>query len=75
MLSTMQNVPLSISRILEYGATAHASTKVTTWRTDHAEETTFEEVRARAAAFANAPPMFPHPIKPSFFIGYHPFAC
>ena len=54
MLSTMQNVPLSISRILEYGATAHASTKVTTWRTDHAEETTFEEVRARAAAFANA---------------------
>lgn len=54
MLSTMQNVPLSISRILEYGSTAHASTKVTTWRTDQAEETTFEEVHARAAAFAHA---------------------
>ena len=54
MLSTMQNVPLSISRILEYGSTAHASTKVTTWRTDRAEETTFGEVHARAAAFAHA---------------------
>ena len=54
MLSTMQNVPLSISRILEFGATAHASTKVTTWRTDSAEESTFAEVRARAAALANA---------------------
>lgn len=54
MLSTMQNVPLSISRILEFGATAHASTKVTTWRTDNAEETTFEEVRARASALAHA---------------------
>lgn len=54
MLSTMQNVPLSISRILEYGSTAHATTKVTTWRTDIAEETTFEEIHARAAAFAHA---------------------
>lgn len=54
MLSTMQNVPLSISRILEFGATAHASTKVTTWRTDSAEETTFEEIHARTAAFAHA---------------------
>ncbi|RNE48406.1 long-chain fatty-acid--CoA ligase [Corynebacterium alimapuense] len=54
MLSTMQNVPLSIARILEYGSSAHATTKVTTWRTDSAEETTFEDIRARAAAFAHA---------------------
>ncbi|AJE32925.1 long-chain-fatty-acid--CoA ligase [Corynebacterium humireducens NBRC 106098 = DSM 45392] len=54
MLSTMQNVPLSISRILEFGSTAHASTKVTTWRTDKAEETTFAEIHARAAALAHA---------------------
>ncbi|AKK08506.1 Long-chain-fatty-acid--CoA ligase [Corynebacterium atrinae] len=54
MLSTMQNVPLSIARILEYGSTVHASTKVTTWRTDSAEESTFADIRARAAAFAHA---------------------
>ncbi|NLA54797.1 MAG: long-chain fatty-acid--CoA ligase [Corynebacterium humireducens] len=54
MLSTMQNVPLSISRILEFGSTAHASTKVTTWRTDKAEEATFAEIHARAAALAHA---------------------
>lgn len=54
MLSTMQNVPLSITRILEYGATVHANAKVTTWRTDAAEETTFGEVHARASAFAHA---------------------
>ena len=54
MLSTMQNVPLSIARILEYGCTAHASTKVTTWRTGEAEEATFADIGARAAAFAHA---------------------
>lgn len=54
MLSTMQNVPLSIARILEYGSTVHASTKVTTWRTDSAEESTFADIRARTAAFAHA---------------------
>ena len=54
MLSTMQDIPLSISRILAYGATVHGSTKVTTWSNDEAQETTFADVAARAAAFAHA---------------------
>ena len=54
MLSTMQEVPFSVARILEFGATAHANTKCTTWRASGAEETTFAEIGARAAAFANA---------------------
>ncbi|WP_085958311.1 long-chain fatty-acid--CoA ligase [Corynebacterium fournieri] len=54
MLSTMQEVPFSVARILEFGATAHANTKCTTWRASGAEETTFAEISARAAAFANA---------------------
>lgn len=54
MLSTMQNIPLSISRILSYGASVHASTKVTTWTENGPDSTTFGEVAARAAAFAHA---------------------
>ena len=54
MLSTMQEVPFSVARILEFGITAHANTKCTTWRASGAEETTFAEIGARAAAFANA---------------------
>ena len=50
----MQEVPFSVARILEYGRTAHATTKCTTWRTDGAEETTFAEIGARASAFAHA---------------------
>lgn len=54
MRSTMQDLPLSISRILEYGSTVHGSTPVTTWRFDGPEVTTFREIGARAAAFAHA---------------------
>ena len=54
MLSTMQEVPFSVGRILEYGASVHGTTKVTTWRNGEAEETTFAAVGARAAAFAHA---------------------
>ncbi|AQQ15024.1 Long-chain-fatty-acid--CoA ligase [Corynebacterium glaucum] len=54
MLSTMQEVPFSVARILEYGSTLHGSTKCTTWRTGTAEETTFAQIGARAGAFANA---------------------
>lgn len=50
----MQEVPFSVARILEFGSTAHATTKCTTWRADGAEETTFADIGARAAAFANA---------------------
>lgn len=68
MLSTMQELPLSITRILEYGSTVHGRTKITTWHGDSqsdssanntgeyspAEETTFADIGARAAAFAHA---------------------
>ena len=50
----MQEVPFSVARILEFGTTAHANTKCTTWRASGAEETTFGEIGARATAFANA---------------------
>ncbi|MGV0325450.1 long-chain fatty-acid--CoA ligase [Corynebacterium confusum] len=60
MHSTMQEVPLNISRILEQGATVHGQTKVTTWHGEHApdgagaaEECTFADIGARAAAFAH----------------------
>jgi len=59
----MMDIPLSITRILNYGSTVHANTKVTTWHggqasegssANPAEETTFSEIAARAAAFAHA---------------------
>ena len=53
MRSTMQDVPLSIARILSYGSTVHGSTKVTTWVRGVAEESSFAEIGARAAAFAH----------------------
>ena len=54
MLATMQEVPFSVGRILSYGSTVHSTTKVTTWRTGTAEETTFGAIGSRAAAFAHA---------------------
>ncbi|WKD57847.1 Long-chain-fatty-acid--CoA ligase [Corynebacterium capitovis DSM 44611] len=57
MFSTMQEVPFSVGRILEYGATIHSTTRVTTWRSGaqpEAEESTFAQIGARAAAFAHA---------------------
>ncbi|MDO5031945.1 long-chain fatty-acid--CoA ligase [Corynebacterium sp.] len=58
MLSTMQDIPLSLTRILTYGSTVHGHTKITTWHSEwpgeEREETTFAEVGARAAAFAHA---------------------
>ncbi|WP_165164334.1 long-chain fatty-acid--CoA ligase [Corynebacterium qintianiae] len=54
MLSTMQELPFSVSRILTYGETIHSTTRVTTWRSGQAEESTFATVGARASAFAHA---------------------
>ncbi|WP_286953211.1 MULTISPECIES: long-chain fatty-acid--CoA ligase [Corynebacterium] len=60
MLSTMQDIPLSVARILDYGSSVHGQTKVTTWHSHSpdsdfgpAEETTFATIGARAAAFAH----------------------
>ncbi|WJZ02365.1 long-chain fatty-acid--CoA ligase [Corynebacterium freiburgense] len=54
MLSTMNDLPLSITRILRYGASVHGETTVTTWGVDGAETTTFAEIGARASALAFA---------------------
>ncbi|MEU0278323.1 long-chain fatty acid--CoA ligase [Streptomyces sp. NPDC006195] len=55
MRSTMQDVPLTISRILEHGRTIHGRSTVTTW-TGEAEpqRRTFAEIGDRAAQLANA---------------------
>lgn len=54
MLSTMNDLPLSISRILRYGSSVHGGTTVTTWGVDGPAVTTFAEIGARAAALAYA---------------------
>ncbi|WP_329196819.1 MULTISPECIES: long-chain fatty acid--CoA ligase [unclassified Streptomyces] len=55
MLSTMQDVQLNISRILEHGRRVHGTSTVTTW-TGEAEphRRTFAEIGDRAAQLANA---------------------
>lgn len=54
MQSTMQDIPLNLSRILSYGSTVHGSTKVTTVDKGEKTETTFADIGARAAALAHA---------------------
>lgn len=54
MRSTMQNLPLLISRVLEYGSTVHGATQVTTFFEGDTQETTFATIGARAAALAHA---------------------
>ncbi|MEU9141673.1 fatty acid--CoA ligase, partial [Streptomyces sp. NPDC048404] len=55
MHGTMQDVPLSISRILEHGRRVYNDSTVTTW-TGEAEphRRTFGEIGARAAQLAHA---------------------
>lgn len=55
MLSTMQDVPLLISRILTHGSTVHGSSRITTW-TGEAEphRRTFAEIGTRSAQLAHA---------------------
>ncbi|MBY8886843.1 long-chain fatty acid--CoA ligase [Streptomyces sp. PTM05] len=55
MLSTMQDVPLLISRILAHGSTVHGRSTVTTWTGEGApRRRTFAEVGARTARLAHA---------------------
>ncbi|WP_405448267.1 long-chain fatty acid--CoA ligase [Streptomyces achromogenes] len=55
MLSTMQDVPLLISRILTHGSTVHGSSRVTTWTGEsEPHRRTFAEIGARAARLAHA---------------------
>ncbi|MFI2352708.1 long-chain fatty acid--CoA ligase [Streptomyces sp. NPDC019443] len=55
MLSTMQDVPLTVTRILQHGMTIHGKSQITTW-TGEAEpqRRTFAEVGERATRLANA---------------------
>jgi fatty-acyl-CoA synthase len=50
----MQDVPLTIGRILAHGATFHGSSTVATWDGEKAVARSFAEVGARAAQLAHA---------------------
>ncbi|MFD6420244.1 long-chain fatty acid--CoA ligase [Streptomyces sp. NPDC060194] len=55
MLSTMQDVPLNISRILEHGRRIHGSSTVTTWTGEpEPHRRSYREIGDRAAQLANA---------------------
>lgn len=50
----MQQLPLSLTRILEYGSTVHSGTRISNYHTVGNPDATFGEVAARAAALAHA---------------------
>ncbi|GAA3162974.1 long-chain fatty acid--CoA ligase [Streptomyces ramulosus] len=50
----MQDVPLTVSRILEHGSTVHGSSQVITWTGGEPHRRSFAEVGARAARLAHA---------------------
>lgn len=55
MLSTMQDVPLLISRILTHGSTIHGSSQVITWTGEgEPQRRSYAEIGARAAQLAHA---------------------
>ncbi|MFG3662484.1 long-chain fatty acid--CoA ligase [Streptomyces sp. NPDC047706] len=55
MLSTMQDVPLLISRILAHGSTIHGSSQVITWTGEgDPQRRSYAEIGARAARLAHA---------------------
>ncbi len=55
MLSTMQDVPLLISRILTHGSTVHGTSQVTTWTGEsEPHRRSFADIGARAARLAHA---------------------
>lgn len=55
MLSTMQDVPLLISRILAHGSTVHGTSQVISWTGEgEPERRSFAEIGARAAQLAHA---------------------
>ena len=54
MQSTMQDVPLLISQILEYGTTVHAASEVVTWTADGPRRSTYGEMGRDCKRLANA---------------------
>src|SRR5947209_4548717 len=49
MRSTMMDLPLQISRLLEHGSTVHGRAEVVTWTGEGVRRTTFAELGAQAA--------------------------
>ncbi|MFI8517360.1 long-chain fatty acid--CoA ligase [Streptomyces sp. NPDC085481] len=55
MLSTMQDVPLTVTRILKHGMAIHGKSVITTWTGEpEPQRRTFAETGARAGRLANA---------------------
>ncbi|OII60849.1 hypothetical protein BJP40_08265 [Streptomyces sp. CC53] len=56
MLSTMQDVPLTVTRILHHGMTIHGKSQITTWTgdPDAPRRRSFAEAGARATRLAGA---------------------
>jgi fatty-acyl-CoA synthase len=54
MLSTMQDEPLSLGRLLQYAGQAHGTSTVTTWTGTGPRSRTYREVADRAARLAGA---------------------
>lgn len=55
MLSTMQDVPLTLTRILKHGMTIHGDSRVTTWTgEDEPQRRSYREIGERTAQLAHA---------------------
>lgn len=54
MLGTMQDTPLSVARLLEYGSTVHANQEVITWTGEGVTRVSYGEVGRRCARLAHA---------------------
>ncbi|MFF7248730.1 long-chain fatty acid--CoA ligase [Embleya sp. NPDC008237] len=53
MLSTMQDVPLTIARIMRHGTTVHGASEVVTWTGGAPRRATYAEVGRRSAQLAH----------------------
>src|SRR5262245_17915190 len=54
MRSTMMDLPLQISRLLEHGTTVHGASEVVTWTGEGAKRVTYAELGKMAAQLAHA---------------------
>ncbi|MFI1524546.1 long-chain fatty acid--CoA ligase [Kitasatospora cineracea] len=54
MLSTMQDIPLAITRIMQHGTTVHGTSEVVTWTGTGARRASYAEVGRRVAQLAHA---------------------
>ncbi|MGV9670841.1 MULTISPECIES: long-chain fatty acid--CoA ligase [unclassified Gordonia (in: high G+C Gram-positive bacteria)] len=54
MLSTMQDVPLSIAQLLRHGSSVHGTAEVVTWTGEGARRRSYADVGRRCAALAHA---------------------